>query len=107
MLGLKWTVYQIDIYFSKDDAQRSMSGKMFSHNNHWENEIKTIVGHHVPPARMAAVKTKGACYWQAGRGKGILTYSCLAGTLVQTVEDSMEAPLTVMERSSIGQYYPS
>lgn len=84
-----------------------MSGKMFSHNNHWENEIKTIVGHHVPPARMAAVKTKGACYWQAGRGKGTLTYSCLAGTLLQTVEDSMAAPLTVMERSSIGQYYPS
>lgn len=107
MLSLKWTVYRIDIYFSKEDAQRSMSGKMFNHSNHWENEIRTIVGHHVPPAKMAAVKTKGTGYWQAGRGKGILTYPCLAGTLLQTVEDSMAAPLPVVERSTIGQYYPS
>lgn len=106
MLSLKWTVYRIDIFFSKEDVQMSVNGKMFSHSNHWENEIKTIVSHHVPPARMAAVKTKGTCYWHAGRGKGTLTYCCLACTLVRTVEDSMAAPLTVVERGTIGQYYP-
>lgn len=107
MLSLKWTVYRIDFFFfSKEDIQMSVNGETFSHSNHWENEIKTIVSHHVPPARMAAVKAKGTCYWHAGRGKGTLTHSCLACTWVRTVEDSMAAPLTVVERGTIGQHYP-
>lgn len=56
--------------FSKEDVQMSMSGKMFSHGNHWENEIKTIVGHHVPPSKNGCCKDKGYMLLASRKRKG-------------------------------------